>query len=146
MIGTAIDTALPEILRALRQDRTHVVLVVSHDLASQLVAQLTKELVDTMRVGIAHFAGQDESSAAECVLSALGVLGAAEAPINARIELERLAQVGTSLILGILVYGPEGAPCRAARKFMHGDGVGLIIFAGVGGFCLILGGYGCTSW
>lgn len=98
-MGTAIDTALPEILRALRQDRTHVVLVVSHDLASQLVAQLTKELVDTMRVGIAHFAGQDESSAAECVLSALGVLGADEAPISARIELERLAQVGSNLIL-----------------------------------------------
>ncbi|MBC8352760.1 MAG: cation:proton antiporter [Planctomycetes bacterium] len=48
--------------------------------------------------------------------------------------------LGTSLILGILVYGRDGVPCRAARKLMHGDGVGLIIFAGVGGICLVMGG------
>ena len=48
--------------------------------------------------------------------------------------------LGTSLILGILVYGPKGEPCIAATKLTHGDGIGLIIFAGVGGLCLILGG------
>ena len=48
--------------------------------------------------------------------------------------------LGASLILGILVFGPEAAPCRLARKVIHGDGIGLIIFAGVGGLCLIGGG------
>ena len=48
--------------------------------------------------------------------------------------------LGTSLILGLLVFGPEESPCRLARKVVHGDGVGLIIFAGVGGLCLIGGG------
>ena len=48
--------------------------------------------------------------------------------------------LGTSLILGILVYGPEGDPCIAAKKIVHGDGLGLLIFAGVGGLCLIFGG------
>jgi multicomponent Na+:H+ antiporter subunit B len=48
--------------------------------------------------------------------------------------------LGTSLILGILVLGPESAPCLLAKKVIHGDGVGLIIFAGVGGLCLIGGG------
>jgi len=48
--------------------------------------------------------------------------------------------LGTSLILGLLVFGREESPCRLARKVVHGDGVGLIIFAGVGGLCLIGGG------
>ncbi len=48
--------------------------------------------------------------------------------------------LGASLILGILVFGPEAAPCRLARKVVHGDGIGLMIFAGVGGLCLIGGG------
>ena len=48
--------------------------------------------------------------------------------------------LGTSLILGILVLGPEAPPCRLARKVIRGDGLGLIIFAGVGGLCLIFGG------
>ena len=48
--------------------------------------------------------------------------------------------LGASLILGILVFGPEAAPCRLARKLVHGDGIGLMIFAGVGGLCLIGGG------
>ena len=48
--------------------------------------------------------------------------------------------LGTSLILGILVFGPEAPPCRLARKMTHADGVGLLIFAGVGGLCLIGGG------
>ena len=47
--------------------------------------------------------------------------------------------LGTSLILGILVFGPEAPPCRLAKKVIHGDGIGLIIFVGVGGLCLIGG-------
>ena len=48
--------------------------------------------------------------------------------------------LGTSLILGILVFGPDSAPWRAAQRVVRGDGVGLLIFAGVGGLCLIGGG------
>ena len=48
--------------------------------------------------------------------------------------------LGTSLILGILVFGPEAPPSRLARRIIRGDGLGLIIFAGVGGLCLIFGG------
>ena len=48
--------------------------------------------------------------------------------------------LGASLILGILVFGPEASPCRLAQKVIHGDGIGLMIFAGVGGLCLIGGG------
>ncbi len=48
--------------------------------------------------------------------------------------------LGASLILGILVFGPEAAPCLLAKKLIHGDGIGLMIFAGVGGLCLIGGG------
>ena len=48
--------------------------------------------------------------------------------------------LGASLILGILVFGPEAAPCRLARKLAHGDGIGLMIFTGIGGLCLIGGG------
>lgn len=48
--------------------------------------------------------------------------------------------LGTSLILGILVFGPSSSPFRTAQKLVHGDGIGLIIFAGVGGLCLIGGG------
>jgi hypothetical protein len=108
-----IDTALPEILRVLRQDRGHVVLVVSRELVSELVACLTRELVDSMRVGIARFASRDESSAAECVLSTLGVLSAEEPPIRARIELERLAQLGSSLTL--LIPGALSVDPRVLR-------------------------------
>jgi len=48
--------------------------------------------------------------------------------------------LGASLILGILVFGPEAAPSLLAKKLIHGDGIGLMIFAGVGGLCLIGGG------
>ena len=48
--------------------------------------------------------------------------------------------LGTSLILGILVFGPEASPARLAQRIVHGDGLGLIIFAGVGGLCMIFGG------
>ena len=48
--------------------------------------------------------------------------------------------LGASLILGIVVFGPESAPYLLAQKVVHGDGIGLMIFAGVGGLCLIGGG------
>ena len=48
--------------------------------------------------------------------------------------------LGTSIILGILVFGPEASPYRLAQKVIQGDGVGLLIFAGIGGLCLIGGG------
>ena len=48
--------------------------------------------------------------------------------------------LGTSVILGILVFGPDAPVCRLANKVIRGDGVGLMIFVGVGGLCLIGGG------
>jgi len=48
--------------------------------------------------------------------------------------------LGASLILGVLVLGPEAPPCLLAKKLIHGDGIGLMIFVGVGGLCLIGGG------
>jgi multicomponent Na+:H+ antiporter subunit B len=48
--------------------------------------------------------------------------------------------LAASLILGILVFGPEAPPCLLAKKLVQGDGIGLMIFAGVGGLCLIGGG------
>jgi len=48
--------------------------------------------------------------------------------------------LGTSLILGILVFGPVDRTTLAARKITKADGVGLLIFVGVGGLCLIGGG------
>ena len=48
--------------------------------------------------------------------------------------------LGASLILGVIVFGPEASSFRLAKKVLHGDGVGLLIFAGIGGACLIGGG------
>ena len=48
--------------------------------------------------------------------------------------------LGTSLILGVLVFGPESPSFRLAQKAMSGDGIGLLVFVGVGGLCLIGGG------
>ena len=48
--------------------------------------------------------------------------------------------LGTSLILGILVFGPTARPTVVAKRIAEADGVGLIIFAAVGGLCLIGGG------
>jgi multicomponent Na+:H+ antiporter subunit B len=48
--------------------------------------------------------------------------------------------LGAAFILTILVFSsdrPEGA---AMRTILHFDGLGLLIFAGVGGLCLIGGG------
>lgn len=48
--------------------------------------------------------------------------------------------LATSMILSILIFGPTASNSRLARKVLHGDGLGLLIFAGVGGLCLIGGG------
>ena len=48
--------------------------------------------------------------------------------------------LGTSLILGILVFGPTDRPTMVAKRITKADGVGLMIFAAVGGLCLIGGG------
>mgnify|MGYP000152112927 FL=1 len=48
--------------------------------------------------------------------------------------------LGASVILGVLVFGPEASSFRLAKKVLHGDGIGLLIFVGIGGACLIGGG------
>ena len=46
----------------------------------------------------------------------------------------------TSMILTFLVFGLKSPQGRLVEKVLHGDGIGLIIFVGVGGLCLIGGG------
>ncbi len=46
----------------------------------------------------------------------------------------------TSMILTFLVFGLKSPQGRLVEKSLHGDGIGLIIFVGVGGLCLIGGG------
>jgi len=48
--------------------------------------------------------------------------------------------LGTSLLLTILVFGHAASRSQLAKKVLHGDGVGMLIYAGVGGLCLIGGG------
>jgi len=48
--------------------------------------------------------------------------------------------LGASMILAILVFGHDASRSRLAKKVLHGDGVGMLIYAGVGGLCLIGGG------
>ena len=48
--------------------------------------------------------------------------------------------LGASLIAGILIFGPEGQLGAVAKRVLKSDGLGLLIFAGVGGVCLIGGG------
>ncbi len=48
--------------------------------------------------------------------------------------------LAASMILAILIFGVDADDSRLARAVLHGDGVGLLIFAGVGGLCLIGGG------
>ena len=48
--------------------------------------------------------------------------------------------LGTSMIVAILIFGHDTSSSRLARTVLHGDGLGLLIFAGVGGLCLIGGG------
>ncbi len=46
----------------------------------------------------------------------------------------------TSMILTFLVFGLKSPQGRLVEKALHGDGIGLILFVGVGGLCLIGGG------
>jgi len=48
--------------------------------------------------------------------------------------------LATSMILSILIFGMDAPESKLVHKVLHGDGVGLLIFAGVGGLCLIAGG------
>lgn len=48
--------------------------------------------------------------------------------------------LGAGLVLALLVFGVDRPEGRALRSILHGDGLGLLIFAGVGGLCLIGGG------
>ena len=48
--------------------------------------------------------------------------------------------VAASMIMAILIFGIDSEDSSAARKILHGDGIGLLIFGGVGGLCLIAGG------
>lgn len=48
--------------------------------------------------------------------------------------------IGASLIVGLLIFGREGRIGRLAERTLSGDGIGLLLFAFVGGLCLIGGG------
>jgi len=48
--------------------------------------------------------------------------------------------LGTGMILSVLIFGHEASRSQFARKILHGDGVGMLIYAGVGGLCMIGGG------
>ena len=48
--------------------------------------------------------------------------------------------IASSLIMAILIFGIDSEDGAPARKILHGDGLGLLVFAGVGGLCLIGGG------
>ena len=48
--------------------------------------------------------------------------------------------LAASMILAILIFGVDADDSRLAQKLLHGDGLGLLIFAFVGGLCLIGGG------
>lgn len=48
--------------------------------------------------------------------------------------------IAASMIMAILIFGIDSADSVLARKILHGDGLGLLIFAGVGGVCMIGGG------
>ncbi len=48
--------------------------------------------------------------------------------------------LAASMIMAVLIFGRDGVDSRLARRVLHGDGLGLLIFAGVGGLCVIGGG------
>ena len=48
--------------------------------------------------------------------------------------------LAASMILAVLIFGRDAPDSWLATKVLHGDGLGLLIFAGVGGLCLIGGG------
>ena len=48
--------------------------------------------------------------------------------------------LGTGMIVSVLVFGHDTSRSQIAKKVLHGDGVGMLIYAGVGGLCMIGGG------
>jgi multicomponent Na+:H+ antiporter subunit B len=48
--------------------------------------------------------------------------------------------LGTGMILSVLIFGYSASRSRIAKDMLHADGVGMLIFAGVGGVCMIGGG------
>ncbi|NNE18177.1 MAG: cation:proton antiporter [Myxococcales bacterium] len=48
--------------------------------------------------------------------------------------------LAASMILAVLIFGRDAPDSWLVTKILRGDGVGLLIFAGVGGLCLIGGG------
>jgi len=48
--------------------------------------------------------------------------------------------LGAGLIGGLLIFGSEARSSAISERILDGDGLGLLIFAGLGGLCLIGGG------
>ena len=48
--------------------------------------------------------------------------------------------LGTSMIFSVLAFGHDASRSGLAKKVLHGDGIGMLIYAGVGGLCMIGGG------
>ena len=48
--------------------------------------------------------------------------------------------LGTGMILSVLIFGHDTSRSQISKKVLHGDGVGMLIYAGVGGLCMIGGG------
>jgi multicomponent Na+:H+ antiporter subunit B len=44
------------------------------------------------------------------------------------------------MILSFLIFGHDASRSQLANKVLHVDGVGMLIYAGVGGLCMIGGG------
>ena len=47
---------------------------------------------------------------------------------------------GASLILTLLVFGARSNENYLAKRALHVEGLGLVIFAGIGGLCMIFAG------
>jgi len=48
--------------------------------------------------------------------------------------------IGTGFILSVLIFGHNASRSQTVKKALHFDGFGMLIFAGVGGLCMIGGG------
>ncbi len=48
--------------------------------------------------------------------------------------------LGTGMILSVLIFGHDASRSHIVKNVLHGDGVGLLIYVGVGGLCMIGGG------
>ena len=48
--------------------------------------------------------------------------------------------LGTGMILSVLIFGHDASRSQFVKNVLHGDGVGMLIYAGVGGLCMIGGG------